>query len=545
MAVVKNNLVKNLYPELFKLIHPTMNENIDINKLTTGCDKNIYFICPKCPLLYFTTVGNRIKSLKTKIREKCIHKTPKMTQEEFLKIAKQYHNDKYDYSKTIYKSHSEYIEFVCKDCGKENRQISLYHLKNGGCKGCSDKQNALNRKRKTEQFIIESKKVHGEFAYNYDFVKYERSDVWVDLFCNVCKTHIFQTPSNNLKFHCRNCSNINIGLFQRKTTEDFIEKARKKHNSLYDYSRVEYKGSKELVEIVCKICGPFWQVASNHCSGQGCPSCANKKKKESPRKTTEYFIKKSTILFGEGNFDYSLTKYISYKSRVTLQCLRCKTVLNSRVQDHYRSTLGCYFCATKQIRLSGKKSTEEFIKEAIALYGPDKFDFSRTEYTKNNVKVILGCKCGEWFEQSPSNFLIGSTGCFSCRKKQESKGASNCRKYLTENNIDFKCETKFEPYLYRYDFTFEYNSNKICLEFDGEQHFEFIEYFHKTEKEFERRKEMDVEKNLIAKDNNHVVIRISNNKFEHISNYLDDVLENFEDEKFLYVDDEFRYQYMF
>lgn len=608
--VVKSNLLKDLYPQLFKLLHPEKNEGVDFDKITIGCNKKFYWICPKCPELFYSIVKSRIPSLQSN-KKKCIHGSPKVTEEIFFQRALEKHQDKFDYSETKFISLKGMIIVTCKKC-LTRVEISSYNHLYYNCKTCSYQIGSSKRIKTTEQFILESKKFHGENAYNYEFVVYEKSRINVHLFCNTCKEHIFQTPENNLKNSCNNCAIRKPHLLARKNTEHFIKRALDVHpEGRYDYSRVKYELSKIRVEILCVVCNlrPFFQLPWQHYAGYGCPACAIKNLILLNTKTTEYFIekankifeglydysqtkyesyklplkilcpncgpfyqfpqahyagygcpicsykhltrttedfiKKSVDRFGVGRFDYNLTKYISYKSFVTIKCVKCFTMINVLTTNHYRSKYGCYRCAIEGQKLSMRKSTKQFIEEAIAIYGTQKFDFSRTEYINSNMKIIIGCKCGNWFEQTPSNFLSGNKGCVTCRKRHESKGANNCRNYLLENNIDFKCEMKFKPYNYRYDFVFEYNDTKICLEFDGAQHFEFVEYFHKTEEEFERRKQIDIKKNVIAKDNDHVVIRISNNKSEHISNYLINILENIKDDKYLYVDDEFKYQHMF
>ena len=58
------------------------------------------------------------------------------------------------------------------------------------------------------------------------------------------------------------------------TTEEFIKRAQELHGDRYDYSKVEYVGSKTKVCIICKEHGEFSQSPQKHLSGQGCPVCA-------------------------------------------------------------------------------------------------------------------------------------------------------------------------------------------------------------------------------------------------------------------------------
>ena len=57
------------------------------------------------------------------------------------------------------------------------------------------------------------------------------------------------------------------------TREQFIERAIDLHGKTYDYSKVEYNGYKEKVDIICNIHGVFSQRVINHLQGCGCPKC--------------------------------------------------------------------------------------------------------------------------------------------------------------------------------------------------------------------------------------------------------------------------------
>jgi hypothetical protein len=56
---------------------------------------------------------------------------------------------------------------------------------------------------------------------------------------------------------------------KKLTTEEFIEKARLKHGDKYDYSKVDYQGSKVKVCIICPKHGEFWQRPNDILSGMG------------------------------------------------------------------------------------------------------------------------------------------------------------------------------------------------------------------------------------------------------------------------------------
>lgn len=63
-------------------------------------------------------------------------------------------------------------------------------------------------------------------------------------------------------------------MSKRYTQEEAIAKFRAVHGDKYDYSKVEYKGNKIKVCVICPIHGEFWISPSKHFSGQGCRKCS-------------------------------------------------------------------------------------------------------------------------------------------------------------------------------------------------------------------------------------------------------------------------------
>ena len=59
----------------------------------------------------------------------------------------------------------------------------------------------------------------------------------------------------------------------------FLSRAEKIHKDTYDYSEVlnTFVTQREPVKIICKKCGPFFQLPANHLKGKGCKKCAKQK----------------------------------------------------------------------------------------------------------------------------------------------------------------------------------------------------------------------------------------------------------------------------
>lgn len=125
----------------------------------------------------------------------------RLTQEEFIRRAKDVHGDKYDYSKVEYKSTSKKVLIVCPMHG-DFWQTPQQHFKTCGCEKCSyDNRGAST----TEAFIKRAKEIHGN-KYDYSKVQYVKSTTKV---CIVCPKHgeFWQTPSShvNAKQGCQKC----------------------------------------------------------------------------------------------------------------------------------------------------------------------------------------------------------------------------------------------------------------------------------------------------------------------------------------------------
>lgn len=69
----------------------------------------------------------------------------------------------------------------------------------------------------------------------------------------------------------------------KKTTNDFITKARQIHGDKYDYSLTEYAKAYLPIRIICPIHGEFTQKPRTHLLGCGCPTCGSITKAKNKR----------------------------------------------------------------------------------------------------------------------------------------------------------------------------------------------------------------------------------------------------------------------
>jgi len=191
------------------------------------------------------------------------------TKENILKFKK-IHGDKYDYSLVNYVNNKTKVKIICPIHGIFE-QTPKHHKNGYGCKKCKiDKGVYYTKRKSTNQFIEESKKIHGD-KYDYSLVDYKNNKTKVKI---ICPEHgVFeQTPLQHLtlKQNCKKCvvDSYKNGRFL------FIEKSRKIHGDKYDYSLVNYVNNKTKVKIICPIHGVFEQRPDSHLNGQNCYKCS-------------------------------------------------------------------------------------------------------------------------------------------------------------------------------------------------------------------------------------------------------------------------------
>ena len=123
----------------------------------------------------------------------------------FIEKANLVHNNKYDYSKTVYFNNKTKVTITCPIHGDfEQAPANHIHSKQG-CKLCGYKRIMSNQTFSTSTFIEKAKAVHGD-KYDYSKVVYAKHDTPVDIICS--KHGVFQQkPVYHLGgSNCQQCS---------------------------------------------------------------------------------------------------------------------------------------------------------------------------------------------------------------------------------------------------------------------------------------------------------------------------------------------------
>ena len=300
----------------------------------------------------------------------------KITLEEFKIKANIIHNNKYDYSKSSFKSNSEYIEIICPIHGIFKQQVR-HHLYGQGCPKCG-KINKRKLNLTIEEFIEKARKVHGD-KYDYSKVNYINSQTKI---CIICPIHgeFWQTPYSHL--YGRGCKKCSKKVYDTKT---FIEKAKEIHGDKYDYSKVEYVDSKTKDCIICPIHGEFWQAPNNHLSKKNCPKCSFESRILKRSLKTEEFIEKARQVHGD-KYDYSKVEYINTKTKI---CIICPIHGEFwQIPNKHLGGRGCKLCnettLEREIRIELDKYNVKYIyqanKENLKWLGKQTLDFYLIDY---------------------------------------------------------------------------------------------------------------------------------------------------------------------
>lgn len=201
-----------------------------------------------------------------------LHNMFALTTDEFIEKARAIHCDIYDYSKSEYVDYDTKICIICKKHG-EFWQSPSTHLSEKGCPKCGQDRMWDKRGRMTTSKLIDKLiAIHGT-EYDYSKVNYISPKHDIEI---ICPKHglFFQKPYSHLNgCGCPKCGLDKLSKRFSKTTEEYIEEAKKVHGNEFDYSNLVYRNCRTKVEIICRKHGSFLQSPTSHLKGVKCPMC--------------------------------------------------------------------------------------------------------------------------------------------------------------------------------------------------------------------------------------------------------------------------------
>lgn len=188
----------------------------------------------------------------------------------FIEESRRMHGGKYDYSNVEYKNNKTPVCIVCPIHG-EFWQEPYHHLIGCGCQKCYDERRGNTIRKTQEQFLTESRKVHG-WKYDYSKVNYKSNKTKIEI---ICPEHgsFFQSPDCHLRGDgCPLCRNIRrrkllygVAYYDviesSVSSEEYIMSARSWHSMLRRcYAKASLK--RQPTYIGCSVCEE-WLLFSN------------------------------------------------------------------------------------------------------------------------------------------------------------------------------------------------------------------------------------------------------------------------------------------
>jgi hypothetical protein len=213
-----------------------------------------------------------------------------------------------------------------------------------------------------------------------------------------------------------------------------IERCKEKYNNFYDYSEAEEpRLSIEKIKIICPVHGEFWQSINNHLiKGEGCPVCANEKKKELKYTNDEFLDKIRPI--NNGRYDLSKVQYAGWTNKITVRCEKhgefkinaCDFVIGK----------GCPKCSAERASASKRISNEDALSKAMSSKHGNDVTFERFRYNGRHEKSIFTCPTHGDFLMEYGAFCSGQ-GCPKCGIESR-KNARKIPQTLVEGRIKEK-----------------------------------------------------------------------------------------------------------
>ena len=307
------------------------------------------------------------------------------TTEQFVKEAKEAHNNKYTYEKTNYINKTTKVIITCPIHG-DFEQSPYNHLHGDGCPKCA----IDSRKLTKENFIERANKIHNN-KYEYDDVEYTNTETKVKIWCPE-HGYFEQSPGKHLSGQgCPEC-----GGHTKWTIEKFITEAEKIHNGKYNYSKVNYITKNTEVTITCPIHGDFEQSPEVHLRGCGCPECSGKR-----AYTTETFIRQANIVHNN-RYTYSNTVYNGIFNRIIITC-PIHGDFEQTAHDHLCGC-GCPECAKSKLELEIRDYLIQNNIEFLEQYTWDWLVYDknqRVDFYLPKFNVVIECNGLQHFKSIP------------------------------------------------------------------------------------------------------------------------------------------------
>ena len=315
------------------------------------------------------------------------------------------------------------------------------------------------------------------------------------------------------KYGCPECGK-NISKNNKKcNTEIFLSKVKEKFpNYKYDYSLVNYKNSKEKIEIICIEHGNFFITPNDFLQGKKCRLCSKLKNKDEFKNSVESKFKNISII---DNYK-GIEKNIIFK---------CKNHGEQNIIAKQLLRKGCPKCNNEISKLTKiEKTKNKYLKIFKEKFGDN---FTYIEYINSRTKMTIKCNAHNIiFKQIPYSHLKNN-GCPLCSNYTIEK---KCFKILNKK-INFEYQKMFKDLKDKLNLSYDFYipSKNLLIEINGEQHYKPVRFgnisLDLAKKNLKLQRHHDWLKRKYAKDNKINLLTIPYWEFRNIENILLSELE--------------------
>lgn len=288
--------------------------------------------------------------------------------------------------------------------------------------------------------------------------------------CLLHDVYWYITPDSalNKASGCPECAKEKFHFATTKTRDEYIAELNEKNPNLELIG--EYLGSKVSTTHLCKTHNVIFDTTPDTAfRGGGCQYCKIDKMRVSKLKTEEQYIAE----LAEKNQSVKLVgKYIDSLTPTEHVCLIHNVVWETTPARALYGA-GCSQCRSEKISNRLLKSRDEYISE-LAEANPDVILIG--EYINNLTPTEHYCKKhSESFFGSPASALKGR-GCQQCGG---SKGEKYVGKWLAEHDITYMSQKSFDDCKDKHTLLFDFYlpDYNCCIEYNGKQHYEPVDYF--------------------------------------------------------------------
>jgi len=256
--------------------------------------------------------------------------------------------------------------------------------------------------------------------------------------CDKCH-HIFEKTIqsiSNMDTWCPYCSNsklCNENSCNMCKDKSFIMNPKSQFWSVKNKMtpREVFKNSGKKYIFNCNKCYIEFEASLDKISmGRWCKKCRDINNSIKFRMTLEEFINKANTIHNN-NYDYSKVNYINSNLPVIIIC---KIHGEFRQNPHnHLAGYNCIECGKINRANMRRYTNKKFIEKANIVHNL-KYDYSKVNYIKSALPIIIICKNHGEFNQSPNTHLQG-IGCNYCgRESTSEKLKSNTETFIEKAN---------------------------------------------------------------------------------------------------------------